>query len=258
MNSRNPIVRRNDLLTLLRQKPLHGIDEIKRQINGSSATLHRDLNILQEEGHIRKSYGCIEVLSEKVVLNYQKRTDQNIELKKAIAIKAATLVQPGDSLFLDASSTSYFFATELLRLKPEKLTIVSNSIPLLSLFKQPQSSIKFISTGGALDVEIEAFLGYVASDCIHRLHFTKAFVSGAGFSLQSGLTTSHESLLGILKTAIKSARQTFCLVDSSKYDLKSLFKVESLEKFSAVITNHDLAPEKAGELQKAGINLELA
>ncbi|KKR04715.1 MAG: hypothetical protein UT30_C0004G0028 [Candidatus Uhrbacteria bacterium GW2011_GWF2_39_13] len=256
---RNPEIRRDNLLKMLQSKKFHQIDEVINNTNASKATIHRDLDILEKNGFIKKSYGCIEVTAHKSIeIEYEKRLKENGALKKAIALSAIKKILPGDTIFLDASSTCYYLAEMLYENPLEDLTIISNSVHVQSLGKHSNGKIKFISTGGRLDYQINAFLGDLVQEFVSKMTFKKIFISGAGFSSERGLSTTNDYILGTLKAAIKNGLGKYCLVDSSKYQRDCLLKVTDLDVFDAVISDYELNSEEAGKFKKNGIKLILA
>lgn len=260
---RTPAIRREKLLSFLRQKTRHRIRDLAARAGTSEATLHRDLDMLQREGHIRKSYGCVEVLgAQPVFLEYQKRTTQQAERKRAIARKALECVQPGDQLFLDASSTCYYLAEAIVRSASggalDGVTLVTNSVHLLSLCCRQDLPIAVISTGGQFDPALNAFFGELVAESLPRMRFHKAFVSGAGFSLAGGLTTTSDRIFGLLRAVMPLSAETYCLVDSSKCGRDCLLHVTALQAFGAVITNDDIDPSIRDAMREAGVPLVLA
>lgn len=256
---RNPEIRRDNLLKALQAKRFHQIDEVTNSTDASKATIHRDLDILERNGFIKKSYGCIEVISGKSIeIEYDKRFKENVEQKKAIAAAAVKRVLPGDSIFLDASSTCYYLAEILYESPLEDLTVISNSVHVLSLGKRSCGKIKFISTGGRLDYQINAFLGDLVQEFVSKMTFKKVFVSGAGFSIGKGLTTTNDYILGTLKAAVRNGAEKYCLVDSSKYQCDCLLRIADLQSFDAVISDSRLSSEGTAEIKENGINIVLA
>ncbi len=256
---RNPEIRRDNLLEMLQTAKLHRVDEVVKRVDVSKPTLYRDIDILTKRGFIRKSYGCIEVLGGKQVdIQYEKRLKKNGPLKKEIAAAAHKLVIPGDTVFLDSSSTCYYLAEMLFSKPVRELTVISNSVHMLSLGKRAGSEVKFISTGGRLDYTMNAFLGDLVKQFLDQVVFGKIFVSGAGFSLERGLTTTNDYILGIIKSAVKNGMKKFCLVDSSKYQRDCPFRVAGLDAFDAVISDNRLDPYEVSRFKEAGINLFLS
>lgn len=254
---RHPEMRRADLLEILKKKKFHTIEDLKKHINISHATIHRDLKLIEKEGYIKKTYGGVEVLinNKPAVREYDKRINLNIELKEEIAKMSLNFVKEGECIFLDASSTSFYFGKILINSGIKELTIITNSIHLISAFAEIEPGIKIISTGGTFDNKINAFLGNFTTDFISHLKLNKTFVSGAGFSIQRGLTTTNDFILNITREAIKNADKKYCLIDSTKFSKEYFLKIADLKEFDAVITDSNININDLRKAKKSGINL---
>ncbi len=253
---RHPDVRIAKLLAILRKKRFHNINELKKKTGTLHATLHRDLNALEKAGKIRKTYGGVETMPDKAPeREYDKRISLNAELKAAIAQAALKFLSPGDHVFLDASSTCYYFGLAIMRSRMEGITIVTNSLHLLAAYRENESLVKLVSTGGSVDREFGAFFGNFATDFIARIGVAKTFISAAGCTLEGGISTTSDFILSALKAAIAAAPQRYCLVDSTKFGREYLFKVAKLDMFDAIITDGGIEAKVAREIKRAGLPL---
>lgn len=256
---RHPDMRKNKLLAILREKRFHSIDELKKKTGILHATIHRDLNLLAKEGKIRKTYGGVETIPEKYSMReYDKRLNNNSDLKKAIAQAALKYISPGDHVFLDASSTCYYFGRAIMQSNLKGVTIATNSLHLLSEYRQNESTVKVVSTGGSLDRELCAFLGNFTSDFITRIGVAKTFISAAGCTVKAGISTTSDFILGALKAAIAAAPERYCLMDSTKFGREYLFKIARLDVFDAIITDGGIEKQVAREIKAAGVFLVTA
>ncbi|OGV67722.1 MAG: hypothetical protein A3K19_10815 [Lentisphaerae bacterium RIFOXYB12_FULL_65_16] len=255
--TRKPEIRRQNLLALLQVKRLHSVDEIMREAGASPATIHRDLDALAARGLIRKSYGCVEVLASRgVLLDFDRRVAENAALKRALAAEAVRLVQSGDAVFIDASSTCGFLLEEVAT-SVDGVTVATNSPDAAAICRKHAGRVQLIVCGGRFDEELNAFVGPLAAEAVSRMRFRKAFVSGAGFSLAGGLSTTSEDIQATIRAVLAGAGERYCLVDSTKANRDCLLKVAELREFDQVLTNADLDPKEARRLRKGSVNLRL-
>lgn len=124
------IERRNRILTILREERHVVVSELAKVFDVSEETIRRDLDKLEKEGHVVKTYGGA-VISEgsEAELPYVIRKKANVEAKQKIADLAADLIMDGDTLILDASSTAVFIAQKIKSKK--EITLITNSIEVL-------------------------------------------------------------------------------------------------------------------------------
>src|SRR3989304_2810858 len=122
--------RRASLIQALNNTGYIQVAELAEELKTSSATIRRDLYRLEKEGLcIRKRGGAVRASPETVFeLPYKIKQFQFVEEKKRIGQAAANLVEEGDSLILDAGSTTYAVALALGRL--QRITVVTNDLQI--------------------------------------------------------------------------------------------------------------------------------
>ena len=139
------IERKNEILATLQKEQRVLVTELSQRYNVTEETIRRDLEKLEKEGFVKKTYGG-------AVLNSNTNLDLPLRIREKnnqeeIASKVADMIEEGDSLMLDASSTSLMIAKKLKKLK--KLTVITNAVEVL-IELSGQEGIKVISTGGVL------------------------------------------------------------------------------------------------------------
>ena len=121
--------RRNLILEKLQEEKRVVVSELSQLYNVSEETIRRDLDKLEKEGLATKSYGGA-VINEDVGIDlpFNIRKNQNVQGKQKMAEIAASMVNDGDHIFLDASTTAVFVAKALK--EKERLTVVTNSMEI--------------------------------------------------------------------------------------------------------------------------------
>lgn len=233
------IERRNQILAKLQQENKVVVSDLSQKYNVTEETIRRDLEKLEQEGFAKKTYGGAvlnESLYAEVPYNVRKLT--NTEAKKRVADLAESLVQDGDHIMLDASSTALFIVK---RLKSKKnLTIITNSIEIIiELADKPGFNV--LSTGGTLKEGALALTGYQAERMIHSFHVDKAFISCKGIDKECGFTDSNEMDVQIKKAMLKAAKQKIFVIDQSKFDKTSFVNIVNFDEIDMVITDSEPA-----------------
>ena len=187
---------------------------------------------------------------------WEHRIAQAPEAKAAIAGHVRTLIPESATVFLDASSTALALAVALMDRPPYELTVVTNS-PMIAanLCADP---IHVVVCPGELDHQMRAVTGRWTVEFISRLRFDMAFVSGAGITLDAGLTTSRGPISDVLSAARAATGRTVALVDTTKFGRASLVSIAPACEFELVVTDDGLAAEVADEYRKAGVRLTAA
>lgn len=227
--------RRKIILEKVHEEKKVIVSELSKEFDVSEETIRRDLDKMAEEGHIIKSYGGA-VINEKgsIDLPFNVRWKANPGGKQKIAEIINTVIEDGDHIFLDASTTAVFIAKSIKQ--KSHLTVITNSIENL-LEMGDTSDWKIISTGGSLHPGSMSLLGKRASDCIEQYNADKVFLSCKAIDIAKGVMESNEETGCIKQSMIESAAKVYLAVDSTKFDKVSFSTICSFKKIDVVITD---------------------
>jgi DeoR/GlpR family transcriptional regulator of sugar metabolism len=241
--------RRYRLLNLLREQPGVRVPDLARLLEVSEGTIRNDLNALEETGQLTRVWGgAVPVFGvDNPIPQYTARARMNEIPKQIIAKTAAELVQNGDSILLDASTTVYHMATFLQ--DHTNLTVVTNGIEVgRELARNPSNIVMLL--GGILRTDGTAITRPSNELLLKDLHIKKAFVSASGFSIDAGLTEVDFHEAQFKRAMIASASMLVALVDSSKFGKVDLTPFAATAEISHLYTDAQLAPEWAARLEK--------
>jgi DeoR/GlpR family transcriptional regulator of sugar metabolism len=248
--------RRQALLELLRKQPGLRVPELAQALGVSAGTVRNDLNALEGDGRLTRFHGGA-VLREQAGFentSFSARHREHAAEKAAIARCAAGLVQDGDSVLLDASSTVYYFAYALKEC--QRLRVVTNGLDVARLLsRNPTNTVILI--GGVLNQDGSSVTGLFSEQVIQEIHIQKAFVSCSGFSLERGMTEVHLGEAQLKRKAIESTTQVFALVDSSKFGKEDLTPFARPEQIKHLFTDVGLSPDWIANLRQAGIDFTI-
>lgn len=229
------IERRNAILEKLQAERRVVVSELSTLFDVSEETIRRDLEKLENEGHVIKSYGGA-VLNENANLDlpFNIRKNKNVIGKQKIAELIGKIVHDGEFIFLDASSTAVAIAKALKNKK--NLTVITNSLEIaIELLEVPD--IKVISTGGEIVSAAFGLLGHITDKTIRSFYADKAIVSSKGFELEKGITDSDERHANNKYSMLDSARTKILAVDHSKFGQISFAKICNLQDVDMVVTD---------------------
>ena len=190
--------RRNLILEKLQEEKRVVVSELSQLYNVSEETIRRDLDKLEKEGLATKSYGGA-VINEDVGIDlpFNIRKNQNVQGKQKMAEIAASMVNDGDHIFLDASTTAVFVAKALK--EKERLTVVTNSMEIL-LELSDVSGWNIISTGGVMKEGYLAFLrigGDALADTVPDA--VRAVLAQSSTNLTATQIFDYERIFGFLR-----------------------------------------------------------
>jgi len=265
MSTRNRAVpaaeRRAQILKRIEKSGGVTLGEIVRLHSVAPLTAHRDLESLAHDGLIERVRGGARARRSsrgQAVHStaWQHRIGQAPEAKSAMARYVAATVAPGSTLFLDSSSTALAVADALMHDPPFSLTVVTNS-PMIAA-GACGDPVHVVVCPGELDHAMRAITGRWTADFIARLRLDTAFVSGAGLTLEAGLTTSRQPISDVLNAARSAAARTVALVDSTKFGRASLVSIAPAADFDLIVTDAQLPEDTEAAFRAAGVSLVLA
>lgn len=229
------IERKNEILQKLRAEQRVLVSELAAHYGVTEETIRRDLDKLEKEGFATKTYGgAILGNSTKTDLSHAIRSKTNVEAKNQIAELVCDLVDDGDHLMIDDSSTGLFCAKKLREKK--NLTIITNSVELVVELANVEGW-SILLTGGKLKAEALSLVGSQCEKYLANYHVDKVFVSCKGIDREAAVTDSNELTAQAKQAMLRAGKQKILVVDSSKFDKVSFVDVTPFEGLAAVVTN---------------------
>jgi len=230
------------LLKKLRDDGYIQVADLAGELDLSPITIRRDLMLLEKEGIcVRKRGGAVRTAQGVTVeIPYDIKKNRNIEEKSRIARAALELVENGDTILMDAGSTTYNLAC-LLHTK-ERLTVVTHDLNIaVKLAANP--NINLICTGGIARANVFTLQGSQVVDFIRNLNVDKSFIGADAIHSDGTISNVNIEEVPIKQAMIKAANQVILLTDSSKFGITGFAKVCDIQDVDYLITD-DNAPEE--------------
>ena len=247
------IERKNQILEKLHQEGKVVVSDLSRLYQVTEETIRRDLEKLENEGLAKKTYGGAilnQSLNTDVPYTVRKRT--NVDAKKYIAELIGSLINDGDYIALDASSTALFVVKNIIHKK--NITLITNSIEIL-LELAEKSNWNIFSTGGALKEGSLSLVGYSAERMVSEFHVDLAVCSCKGIDLSMGVTDSNEKDAQIKQAIFQAAKKRVLAVDDTKFDKISFTRICDLSSLDLVVTNCRPQDKWAEKLKELGADV---
>ena len=247
-------LRRQQIVEIIRTEPDIRIPEIALRLSVSQGTIRNDLNILAESGQIVRVHGGAVIIetTPSASPTFKTRAQINADLKERIAQTASRIVQNGDSIFLDASTTVYAMARCLQ--EHRDLRVITNGIEVARLLAANLTNT-VILLGGILRPDGASITGSLSEKFLTDLHIGSAFVSCSGFIPDIGLTEIDIQEVQLKENAINSSTRVFALVDSSKFGKADLTPFARPQQIDLLITDYQISQEWIMKFQQTGIDL---
>lgn len=233
------------ILGLIKERGVVKISELVEAVNTSESTIRRDLNVLEKENYIKRVHGGATLIKNKVEeLSYNDKINNFVEQKRKIGEFAATLVEDGDCIYLDAGTTTF----EMIKyLEGKKITVVTNG--LYNINELSEKGITAYIIGGKVKNTTKAVVGANALRNLENYRFDKCFIGTNGVHPTMGYTTPDTEEAILKSTAINISRKAYILADGSKFGDVSFVKISDLEK-AEIITDEVEAIEEYSKKTK--------
>lgn len=204
------------ILEMVKQNKSVKLPELCERLGASESTVRRDLTQLDEKGLLKKVHGgaiSAEDRSFSVVeQDVEAKSKLFNEEKIAIARYAASLVEDGDFVFLDAGTTTGYMIDFL----PEKnVTFVTNAF--VHAKRLAQRGFTVYIPAGEIKLTTEAIVGAECVNSLQSYNFTKSFLGANGISLSAGVSTPDRNEASVKSAAVQNSRIAYILSDHSKF-----------------------------------------
>lgn len=232
------------ILDLLAEKRSATVQELCEALNASESTVRRDLTELDRLGKLNKVHGGATLPDSQFLadeLTMDAKQALAVAEKRDIARAAAMLIRPQDFIYIDAGTTTLALVQALSGSALEA-HYVTNGIAHARLLVQ--KGCRVFVPGGMLRPNTEAIVGAAAVASLQAYNFTKAFLGANGVDLQAGFTTPDPEEAAVKATAVRHARESWFLVDSTKFACVYPAVITELQG-GAILTDRCPAPQYA-------------
>ena len=247
-----PQARRQAIMDLLMDAGSASVDDMASRFDVSRMTIHRDLDELEQAGLLRKTHGGASIRSSpQFESNFRYREKIAIAEKRRIAAHAASLIEPGQIIIIDDSSTAGALADHLKDIRP--LTVITNNLAVIGKLSGV-NGITLISLGGQYNERFNGFFGIITEEALRSLRADIAFLSSSAIH---GACAFHQDqeVVQTKRQMMRSAARTYLVVDHEKFGKSALHFLTALDGFDAVLTGAEIGVTYETALEEAGINL---
>ena len=248
--------RQQRILEFLREHRAASIAELTEMLDASSSTVNRDLSVLAAEGWLRRVRGGASIttgLSADPPAKLERL--RQIPEKEAIATAAARLVEPGEVVFLEASTTILHLAHRLRNVRP--LTTVTNDV-FIAAELADASDIEVIVTGGSLRRSTRALVGPLTEQAIDGIHVDKVFTGISALHLEHGLSTGDLTEAQIKQRLLRSGEQIIGLADHTKFNKIAFSKLGPIAQLTTLVTDELTSADDLDRIRDMGVRVIVA
>jgi DeoR family galactitol utilization operon repressor len=235
------------VLTRLVKDPNLSVGDLASEAGVSTVTMRAYLNALAEKGYLyRVRGGAVPTIHPEIVEREQSHQAE----KRAIAEYAASLVSDGDTIMIEAGSTTAMVARYLLG-KRDVSVVTNNTLALAHARGNPGLRVNVV--GGEFRPANESIVGPIALSVLAQFHVQTAFVGTDGFSISRGLSTHLVDGAEVVRLMASQAQRVVVLADSSKAEQVGFVHVLPLSDVTDLVTDEGLSDELTARIEELGV-----
>lgn len=245
--------RQKRIMAILEQDSAVWVSKLSTELGVTEETIRRDLEKLEKQELLVRTHGGAVPIDESTYeLSLETRKRTNVDIKEKLAHEAVKYVVPGDIIFLDASTTTFYMAKELKKMS--NITIVTNSLRVVNELAGHEN-LKVIGVGGIVSSN-QSFVGSLAESIVETDYFaSKMFFSSKGIDYNVGILESNEQECGIKKKMLDNCRNKYYLCDKSKIGRVGFVKLAPIDKIDYFITEAELSEDWKEKFEEAKVQV---
>lgn len=214
------------------------ISDISTQLNCSEETIRRDLKELENKGVLKRTHGgaFLTDYEDKTIPSNLRNLYIPKEKDEISKIALENYIHDYDIIILDSSTTCLHLASMISK-KNMKITIITNSLSIITLFENQLGNTKLIVTGGKYKTKSHSFVGPRTIDFLSSYSVPYSFISCSAIDIDFGILDNNENECEIRKAIIKHSRNRILLVDHTKFSDSGEFIISNFSNIDIVITD---------------------
>src|ERR671916_122296 len=256
MRATLPERRQQRIAMLVRETGGVTIAGLENELDISAATARRDLAVLERQGKVKRTHGgAIPPSLTQHEDSFQQRLGEAVDQKKRLARVAATLLEDGETVFIDSSTTAYYAARRILAGTPG-VTFLTNLVPVMDLFSTADpSGASMVGLGGGFRALTLSFVGPCTIHTIESYLADRAFLSVKGITSEGYLTDINPLEAEVKKAMIRHAERPVLLVDGRKFEQRGFSVIAYVSEVSLVVTA-DAPRSHVEALEDLGVDVQ--
>lgn len=247
--------RRKQILLDLKLHPHLRISELAERFGVSTETVRRDFEALSADGLLARAHGGGSAPVRGPYPSLDERSREKMDERERIGRLAATLVVSGDTVMIDAGSTTMQLA-RFLAYAGTPCTVLTNSLPLAMTVGQSEAAEVILCPGDYLASE-SAVVGPDTVDFLDRHNADRCFIGATGLT-EDGPSESVPGFAAVKRAMLRRSALSHLLIDAGKLGARGLARIGRLNDLAGVIVNTAPEPALGLALEKAGVGVMVA
>lgn len=247
--------RRDQLLAYLSSRDRSSVNELSQALNVSEVTVRKDLDALEGQGVLTRIHGGAVVSGRgRLELYFAAREQENLEEKRRIAHAAAALIQSGQRIFLDASTTALHVA-RLIKDRDD-LVVVTNGL-YIALELNFSAGITTLVVGGTMRRRSSSLVGSLNYNTLQRLRVDLGVFGASAVTVRDGLMEADLNEAQLKQQMVGAAGQVIGIVDASKWGVVAFSAFALPHEIDRLITDERAPVTMVEAFRSHGIIVDL-
>lgn len=245
--------RKQQIMDIIRKNGSVRVSELSHLFDVSEVTVRNYLTDMESKGLLTRTHGgAISSYKPYCSMNFNQRLETNYTEKELIAKKTAELIEPDDTIMLNAGTTTLLVFRHLPT--DYHLNIITNSISI-ALEASANPNYNIILIGGQVNSKYQFTFGSNAANALKNYYADKLILSVDGIDFGSGFSTYYSEEVDIDKMMIEQSSVKIIAADRSKFGRNALVKISDLSTADFVITTYEPTENEKNVFYDNGISL---
>lgn len=249
------VERQRFILNILKREGVVRTAELCELLNVSAVTIRSDLRDLEQLGECELIWGG--AVSQKPAAEAEMRLEQrskiNHKSKESIGARAAQLIEVGQTVILDAGTTTVEIVNHLPR-DFDYLRVITPALNV-AVATTHYPYIELVMPGGVLRNLTRSLIGPQTLRSLEMFNADWCFLASGGFDIKHGVTTSNIMEVEVKRTMVKQATRVALVADGSKYGRTLSLNVTPLENVDVIITDHLMSDADVQAVEAVGVTV---
>jgi DeoR/GlpR family transcriptional regulator of sugar metabolism len=245
--------RMQEVLRLLETHDAVHVAELSKAFAVSEVTVRSDLSELARQGLVARVRGGVRPLQRgQSELGFDFRLRLEVERKRAIATAAAAIVEEGEAIALDSSTTAYYLALELRTRK--ELVVVTNGL-LIAAALADAPGISVLVTGGMLRLHAMSLVGDLGAEALRGTRISNGFLGARGLAIDDGLMDLNPDEVRIKREMANVCERVIGIVDGTKWHRTALLPFVPTDQVDSIVTDTGAPAEEVEAWRALGVEI---
>lgn len=245
--------RHDEIINIITRRRQVSVQELTERLGVSEVTIRKDLSFLEEQGYLMRTHGGARLAEDLGRLqSITARRQAHTEEKHSIARAAASLINEGDTILIDAGSTCAALAHAI---RDRNLRVITNSLDVMVELADSHS-ISLHTVGGSYRMDAGSFIGPCAEESLQQYRIDTCFIGTPAFT-SDGVFSSQNTIESHFKRqALNISNRRVILSDHSKYNRTTFSVFSRAEDIDILVVDHRF--EGIEKLRELGIEVIVA